>query len=94
MHVCYFSGTFIRHRVARQSEIVRKYMACTPKDPLKHIEKCMSKDAIYELECKMKGGTYYYFVRCEDQRPSKTEWKCTRVHNTNYQPDCCDLVCP
>lgn len=87
-------GTVIRHRVARQSQIVRKYMACTPDDPLKYIEKCMSMDTIYELECKMKGGTCYYFVRCVDQRPSKTEWKCTRVHNTNYQPVCCDLVCP
>lgn len=85
-------GRVIRHRVARQT--VTEYMACTPKDPLKYIAECISRETKFDLQCKMKGGTCYYLVKCVNQQPSRAEWKCTRVHHTNFHPICCDLICP
>ena len=50
-------------------------------------------DADWDLNCRMKDGTCYYFVSCKKIKV-RLDWECEQEHIMYSIPACCEYICP
>ena len=79
-------------RVRRQNTFrVVNFTICDKLNSLDKVQHCMN--ARWDLNCRMKDGTCYYFVSCK-KIEVRLDWECEQEHITYSIPACCEYICP
>lgn len=91
------TSNFTDFKVDRQKRqanngIIASYIACTAQSTTNVVMNCPF--AKWNLSCKMRSRSCYYYITCENLQPRSAEWQCSQRHLSNRYPICCDLTCP
>ena len=93
----FFHTDFTEFKVDRQKRqanngIIASYIACTAQSTTNVVMNCPF--AKWNLSCKMRSRSCYYYITCVNLQPRSAEWQCSQRHLSNRYPICCDLTCP
>lgn len=83
----------INYQVDRQKRtVVQTFIGCNINSHLYVVTNC--PDAKWNLNCKFRMHSCYYYVTCHNMQPRASQWNCSTNHLSNNYPVCCDLTCP